>query len=50
MLQNLNDRVPHRFTGIYQVDGQVLHNVAVIDKQQSGDIVFLMRVPLSDSF
>jgi GAF domain-containing protein len=49
-LQFLNDRVPHRFTGIYRVDGQVLHNVAVIDKQQSGDIGFLMQVPLSDSF
>ena len=49
-LQFLNDRVPHRFTGIYRVDGQVLHNVAVIDKQQSGDIGFLMQVPLGDSF
>lgn len=49
-LQFLNDRVPHRFTGIYRVDGQVLHNVAVIDKQQASDIGFLKQVPLGDSF
>ena len=49
-LQFLNDRVPHRFTGIYRVDGQVLHNVAVIDKQQPSDIGFLKQVPLGDSF
>ncbi len=49
-LQFLNDRVPHRFTGVYRVDGQVLHNIAVIDKQQSTDIGFLMQVPLGDSF
>ncbi len=49
-LQFLNDRVPHRFTGIYRVEGEVLHNVAVIDKQKSGDIGFLMQVPLGDSF
>ena len=46
----LNARVPHRYTGIYQLDGGVLHNRYLFDKQ--GQILpeALAAVPLGDSF
>lgn len=49
-LDFLNARVPHRFTGVYKLEGGILHGMYLHDKQ--GQIVpeFLKAVPLADSF
>ncbi|MBC7602714.1 MAG: GAF domain-containing protein [Ramlibacter sp.] len=49
-LQVLNDRVPHRFTAVYQLDGDFMRNVAIVDK--SGEVVRddLLSVPFTSSF
>jgi GAF domain-containing protein len=49
-LDFLNARVPHRFTGIYQLAHSVMRNVEFFDKL--GDTVpqALSAVPLQDSF
>jgi hypothetical protein len=45
----LNSRTPHRFTGVYRFDGDMLRNVALIDKWlpsvETGD-----DVPLGEAF
>ena len=48
-LAYLNARVPHRFTGVYQLDRGMMRNVFLHDKQ--GQVVpdFLKAVPLSES-
>jgi hypothetical protein len=46
----LNRRVPHRFTAVYRLIGQALHNVATADKHHHLDPLDLKVVPLKDSF
>jgi hypothetical protein len=46
----LNQRVPHRFTAVYRLVGQALHNVATVDKHLHLDPLDLKVVPLKDSF
>lgn len=49
-LQILNDRVPHRFTAVYQLNGELMRNIAIVDK--AGEVVpeHLLAVPLTSSF
>lgn len=49
-LRLLNARVPHRFTAIYRLQDKTLRNVALIDKERSGDTLTLQEVPLAHSF
>lgn len=49
-LATLNKRVPHRFTAVYRLVGQALHNVATADKHLHLDPLDLAVVPLNDSF
>ena len=46
----LNRRVPHRFTAVYRLVGQALHNVATADKHLHLDALDLKVVQLKDSF
>jgi hypothetical protein len=46
----LNARVPHRFTGVYQRDGEVMRNVALFEKPSRLEPVDLSVVPVKDSF
>jgi hypothetical protein len=46
----LNRRVPHRFTAVYRLLGQSLHNIATVDKHHHLDPLDLKVVPLKDSF
>jgi hypothetical protein len=46
----LNRRVPHRFTAVYRLVGQALHNIATVDKHMHLDPLDLKVVPLKDSF
>ncbi|QTD46602.1 guanylate cyclase [Ottowia testudinis] len=49
-LKFLNDRVSHRFTGVYRLQGGTMHNAGLIDKR--GEIApdALLAVPLTSSF
>jgi GAF domain-containing protein len=49
-LSLLNARVPHRFTAVYRLVGQSLHNVATHDKHLHLEPPDLKVVPLKDSF
>jgi hypothetical protein len=49
-LSVLNRRVPHRFTAVYRVVGQDMHNVATADKHLHLEPPDLRVVPLKDSF
>lgn len=46
----LNRRVPHRFTAVYRLVGQALHNMATADKHLHLDALDLKVVQLKDSF
>jgi GAF domain-containing protein len=46
----LNQRVPHRFTAIYELKDNVFRNIALVDKECSVDTFSLLAVPLEDSF
>lgn len=46
----LNARVPHRFSAVYRLVGQALHNVATVDKHLHLHPLDLKVVPLQDSF
>jgi hypothetical protein len=46
----LNERVPHRYTGIYQLTGNVLKCEVLYDKQHEVMPELLAVVPLEDSF
>jgi hypothetical protein len=46
----LNRRVAHRFTAVYRLMGQSLHNVATQDKHHHLEPLDLKVVPLKDSF
>ncbi|MES2634189.1 MAG: GAF domain-containing protein [Pseudomonadota bacterium] len=49
-LRLLNDRVPHRFTAVYQLNGELMRNIAIVDK--AGKVIAddLLTVPLALSF
>jgi hypothetical protein len=49
-LELLNQRVPHRFTAVYELRDNVLHNVALVDKESGAEAFSLAAVPLKDSF
>jgi hypothetical protein len=49
-LRFLNQRVPHRFTAIYRLEGPLLRNVAMVDKHLHLEPLDLQVVPLKDSF
>jgi hypothetical protein len=46
----LNARVPHRFTSVYRLIDQSLHNVATVDKRLHLEPLDLRVVPVKDSF
>jgi hypothetical protein len=46
----LNARVPHRFTGVYRRETEVMRNVAIVDKHPQLDPVDLSVVPMQHSF
>ena len=49
-LKFLNARLPHRYTAIYRLDGGVLKNLYLHDKQGEVRPEFLAEVPLTTSF
>jgi len=49
-LRYLNTRVPHRFTGVYRLDGPMMRMVSLADKHLHLDPLDLKLVPLKDSF
>lgn len=49
-LEFLNRRVPHRFTAVYKLEGSLLRNVAIYDKQEEVVPDMLLTVPLEQSF
>lgn len=50
VLARLNARVPHRYTAIYRLDGDMLQCVHLIDKTGAVQPGFLAEVSLQDSF
>jgi hypothetical protein len=48
-LRYLNSRTPHRFTGVYRYDGEVLRNMALFDRSapetQRG-----IDIPMADAY
>ncbi|MDW5444882.1 hypothetical protein [Polaromonas sp. SM01] len=46
----LNQRVSHRFTAIYRLDGLMMRVVDMVDKEGGMDASTLEAVPLGDSF
>lgn len=49
-LHILNEHVPHRFTSLNRLDGGVVRNVALVDKERSISMSSLQAVPIEDSF
>lgn len=49
-LTQLNRRVPHRYTAIYELAAGLLKNRHLIDKEGEASPEFLLEVPLADSF
>jgi hypothetical protein len=49
-LQYLNQRVPHRYTVVYKLDGAVFYNMAMIDKLGASVPSLFAKVPFVDSF
>ncbi|CAN7564365.1 guanylate cyclase [Acidovorax sp. LjRoot129] len=49
-LQFLNERVPHRYSAVYRLEGGTLRNEFVFDKLGQLTPEFLQVVPLGDSF
>ncbi|WP_426390807.1 guanylate cyclase [Variovorax sp. R-27] len=49
-LAYLNDGVPHRFSGVYRIDGDNLRNVLLVDKRGEIRPAFLEVVPMDASF
>jgi GAF domain-containing protein len=50
-LRFLNQRVDHRFTAVYRLEDNTLHNTALIDKVDDDfDRSALSAIPLGDSF
>jgi GAF domain-containing protein len=49
-LSELNQRVLHRYTAVYRLDGAMLRNVELVDKKGEGRPDFLAVVPMGASF
>lgn len=49
-LAYLNEGVPHRFSGVYRIDGDNLRNVLLHDKRNEVKPRFLEVVPMDASF
>lgn len=49
-LKYLNDPIAHRYTGVYRLDGSLLKNIELYDKEGEIKPAFLEEVPLQDSF
>ncbi|CAA2109678.1 GAF domain-containing protein [Variovorax paradoxus] len=49
-LAYLNDGVPHRFSGVYRIEGDNLRNVLLFDKLHQVRPAFLEVVPMDASF
>lgn len=49
-LQFLNERVPHRYSAVYRLEGSMLRNEFVFDKLGELTPEFLLVVPLQESF
>lgn len=49
-LAALNAAVPHRYTGVYRLRGDALHNVFLVDKEEAVRPDELAVVQLEDSF
>ncbi|WP_311221613.1 MULTISPECIES: GAF domain-containing protein [unclassified Acidovorax] len=49
-LSFLNARVKHRYTAVYRLEGSVLRNMHLFDKQGVVTPDFLAEIPLQDSF
>jgi hypothetical protein len=45
----LNRRVPHRFTGIYRLDGATLRNLLLVD-QENPDLKIGSEAPLNETY
>ena len=45
----LNDRVPYRFTAVFGFAGDVLHNICLVDKENS-DVTHCPDQPIADSY
>ncbi len=45
----LNARTPHRYTGIFRLDGEIMRNVALVDKWDS-NLTHGDDVPLADAY
>lgn len=49
-LAYLNEGVPHRFSGVYRIEGKNLRNVLLVDKLGQMRPAFLEVVPMDASF
>lgn len=49
-LQFLNQRVPHRYTAVYHLHGEILHLRYLAQKEDAANPAFLRDVPLRDSY
>lgn len=49
-LRELNARVPHRYTGVYRFEGDLMRNLALVDKAGEARPEHLAAVPFKDSF
>ena len=49
-LAYLNEGVPHRFSGVYRIEGDKLRNVLLVDKMKQVRPAFLEVVPMDASF
>lgn len=48
-LRYLNSRTPHRFTGVYRYDGEMLRNMALVDRSEP-DIQRGIDIPIADAY
>jgi len=49
-LERLNQRVAHRYTAVYRLEGDLLKNIELVDKAHEVKPEFLAEVPLGTSF
>lgn len=49
-LRELNARVPHRYTGVYRFEGELMRNLELVDKSGEVRPEHLAVVPFRDSF
>ena len=49
-LMVLNQRVVHRFTAVFKLDGAVMRNIAIVDKRREVVPDSFKEIPFEDSF